>query len=231
VQIVHSTRRGSREIDHIGSAHDEQELEALKAVARQRLAHGQGKLDLGLDKAAAAVASAGPLRIVCSRMSHLWDALSGAYDALGFAEAAGGDDVFRQLVLARIVEPTSKQDSLRVLGEVGVDPMSYRTVMRRLPVYAKDSWRQRLAAAVQARFEGSAHLSPQARLDRSPPDHRVRRPCHHPADRGPHRLVDQEVHPNRPPLPHRPDPRRPPHPHRPRSTSGRATRRARALIN
>jgi hypothetical protein len=48
VQIVHGSRRGSREIEHIGSAHDEQELEALKAVARQRLAHGQGEFDLSL---------------------------------------------------------------------------------------------------------------------------------------------------------------------------------------
>jgi hypothetical protein len=42
-----------------------------------------------------------------------------AYDVLGFGEAAGGDEVFRQLVLARIIEPPSKQDSLRVLEEVG----------------------------------------------------------------------------------------------------------------
>ena len=34
-------------------------------------------------------------------MGHLWDALCRAYDLLGFAEAAGGDEVFRQLVLAR----------------------------------------------------------------------------------------------------------------------------------
>ena len=46
-QIVHSSRRGSRDIEHIGSAHDEAELEALKAAARQRLAAGQGELDLG----------------------------------------------------------------------------------------------------------------------------------------------------------------------------------------
>jgi hypothetical protein len=159
VQIVHGSRRGSREIEHIGSAHDEQELEALKAVARQRLAHGQGEFDLGLDTAAAAVASSGPLRIVSSRMSHLWDALSRAYDALGFAEAAGGDEVFRLLVAARIVEPTSKRDSLRVLSEVGIDPVSYRTLMRRLPVYARDSWRERLAAACAAHARlGSASL-------------------------------------------------------------------------
>jgi hypothetical protein len=147
VQIVFSTRRGSREIEHIGSAHDEHELEALKAVARQRLARGQGALDLGLDRAAAAVVSSGPLPITSSRMSHLWDALSRAYDLLGFAEAAEGDDAFRQLVLARIIEPTSKQDSLRVLAEVGIDPVSYRTMTRRLPVYANPLWRQRLAAA------------------------------------------------------------------------------------
>jgi hypothetical protein len=34
VQIVHSSRRGSREIEHIGSAHDEVELEAL-GMSRQ----------------------------------------------------------------------------------------------------------------------------------------------------------------------------------------------------
>lgn len=144
VQIVHSSRRGSRDIEHLGSAHDEEELETLKAAAKQRLAAGQGELDLGLGVAASA---GGPLEITSSRMGHLWDALSRAYDALGFAEAAGGDEVFRQLVLARIIEPTSKQDSLRVLAEAGIEPASYRTVTRRLPVYAQDSWRRELAAA------------------------------------------------------------------------------------
>ena len=38
VQIVHAKRRGARRIEHVGSAHDEQELEALKAAAAQRLA-------------------------------------------------------------------------------------------------------------------------------------------------------------------------------------------------
>jgi hypothetical protein len=146
VQIVHSSRRGSRSIEHLGSAHDEGELEALKAAARQRLAAGQGELDLGLD----AAAGSGPLEIVSSRVGHLWDALCRSYDALGFDEAAGGDEVFRRLVLARIIEPTSKQDSLRVLEEVGVSSASYPTVNRRLPVYATKQWRQGLAAACAA---------------------------------------------------------------------------------
>ena len=41
--------------------------------------------------------------------------------------------MFRDLVLARIVEPTSKIDAGRVLSEVGVDAASYATVKRRLP--------------------------------------------------------------------------------------------------
>jgi hypothetical protein len=144
VQIVYSTRGGSRTIEHLGSAHDEKELAALMAAARQRLSQGQGVLDLGLD---AAAGSSGPLPIVSSRAGHLWDALCRAYDALGFAEADGGDVVFRGLVLARIIEPTSKLDSLRVLSEVGIEPASYATLKRRLPVYAEYSWRVRFAAA------------------------------------------------------------------------------------
>ena len=64
VQIVYSNRRGARRMQHLGSAHDEQELEALLAAARQRLADSQQELDLGLD---AATAGPGPLQIVSSR--------------------------------------------------------------------------------------------------------------------------------------------------------------------
>jgi hypothetical protein len=70
-----------------------------------------------------------------------------AYDVLGFARAAGGDEVFRQLVLGRIIEPTSKADSLRVLAEVGVDAVSYPTLNRHLPGYATEHFRRKLAAA------------------------------------------------------------------------------------
>jgi hypothetical protein len=83
-------------------------------------------------------------------MDCLLDALEHAYRTLGFDRAAGGDEVFRDLVLARIIEPVSKLDSLRVLEEAGVAAASYRTVKRRLPVYARDSWRQRISAACAA---------------------------------------------------------------------------------
>jgi succinate dehydrogenase flavin-adding protein (antitoxin of CptAB toxin-antitoxin module) len=106
VQVVWSSRRGSREIEHLGSAHDEAELESLKAAAQQRIAAGLQELDLGLEPA-----GGGPLPITSSRMSHLVESLERAYRALGFEEAAGGDEVFRQLVLARVIEPVSKLDS------------------------------------------------------------------------------------------------------------------------
>jgi hypothetical protein len=146
VQIVYSFHRGSRDIEHIGSAHDDAELELLKAVARQRLAAGQGELDLGLD----AGAPGGPLPITASRMECLLDALEQAYRVLGFDRASGRDEVFRDLVLARIIEPASKLDSLRVLEEAGVAAASYRTVKRRLPAYAKETFRQQLSAACAA---------------------------------------------------------------------------------
>jgi hypothetical protein len=146
VQIVHSSHRGSRDIEHIGSAHDDAELELLKAAARQRLAAGQGELDLGLD----AAAPGGPLPITASRMGCLLDALTRAYDVLGFGAAASGDEVFRGLVLARIIEPASKLDSLRVLEEAGAAAPSYRTVLRRLRAYAKESFRQELSVACAA---------------------------------------------------------------------------------
>jgi hypothetical protein len=67
--------------------------------------------------------------------------------------------VFAQLVLARIIEPVSKLDSLRVLEEAGVAAATYRTVTRRLRAYAKEPWRQKLSAAcaVHARL-GPASL-------------------------------------------------------------------------
>ncbi|UGT90441.1 hypothetical protein LTS72_19240 [Mycobacterium ostraviense] len=47
---------------------------------------------------------------------------------------------------ARIIEPTSKADSLRALGEVGVEPVCYRTLTRRLPYFANPAFGQALSA-------------------------------------------------------------------------------------
>jgi hypothetical protein len=36
VEVVYFSRRGSREVDHLGSAHSDAEVELLKAAARQQ---------------------------------------------------------------------------------------------------------------------------------------------------------------------------------------------------
>ena len=134
VQIVHSQRWGSRDIEHIGSAHTDADLELLKAVARQRMAAGQGELDL--QPPGGPANGGGPLPITSTRAGHLLDALGRGYHALGFTAAAESDEVSKALVLARIIEPTSKIDSVRVLDEAGAQAPSYAPIKRRLRVYA-----------------------------------------------------------------------------------------------
>jgi hypothetical protein len=55
-----------------------------------------------------------------------------AFERVLFDEATGDDEVFRQLVFARIIEPTSKLDSIRVLEESGLASSSYVTMKRHL---------------------------------------------------------------------------------------------------
>jgi len=105
IQIVWSSRRGSRNIEHVGSAHDEAQVEALKAAAVQRIADGQGELDLGLDLTE--IGSA-PLEIIGLRAGYLWDGLCLVYEALGLDRAAGGDEVFRDLVLLASSSPLAR---------------------------------------------------------------------------------------------------------------------------
>jgi hypothetical protein len=60
----------------------------------------------------------------------LWNALAEAYGRLGFDGI--GDEASKDLVLGRIIEPTSKADTLRVLSDIGVSAPSLRTVYRAL---------------------------------------------------------------------------------------------------
>jgi len=133
-------------MDHIGSAHTPEDVEVLKAVARQRMiAAGQDELDFGDGRPRRRA-----LPIRRSRAEHLWNALSVGFERLGFDTASGGDEVFKQLVLGRLIEPAGKLETLRVLEEIGVRPCGYATVKRRLAVYAEPAWRQQIASACAA---------------------------------------------------------------------------------
>ncbi len=60
----------------------------------------------------------------------LFEVLAEVYAGLGFD--AVGDEVFRDLVIARVVEPTSLLDTARVLTDLGRRPASYSTMKRTL---------------------------------------------------------------------------------------------------
>jgi hypothetical protein len=147
VQIVHKRGRTVLGIDHIGSAHDEDQLALLLETAKQRLHADQHTLDIDLcppepgDPGTPVVDATGSL--------ILWQALCGVYEALGFG--AVGDEAFRALVLARIIEPTSKLDTVRVLDELGVGSPSRVTFMRCLKRVISRDYRSVIAQACYRR--------------------------------------------------------------------------------
>lgn len=137
-------RRAGRDVvlETVGTAHSPAELAVLVAEARRRVRPGQEALDLGIggeevqDRQGV---------ITSKRHAVLWQVLTAAYDRLGFDVV--GDEAFKQLVLARLIEPTSKADSLRVLAELGIGHASLRTMFRTLKRAGEGNYRDQVAAA------------------------------------------------------------------------------------
>ncbi|WP_204801013.1 IS1634 family transposase [Mycobacterium riyadhense] len=135
---------------HLGSAHTDAELGILLDQAQQMVLDGQAALDFEVSARAQSMADVADFReralvaapakrrdlapVVASGRTLgtssrlLYDLLAHVYDWLGFGEV--GDEVFRDLVIARIVEPTSKIDALRVLADLGAALVSYKTLDR-----------------------------------------------------------------------------------------------------
>jgi Transposase DDE domain len=156
VQIVHKRGRVVVGIDHIGSAHDDGQLELLLHAARERLHAGQQTLELEVSAPDAAAGSGQPVVEATSSLI-LWDALAGLYDALGFS--AIRDEAFRALVLGRIIEPTSKVDTIRVLTEVGVGAPSRATFRRCLQRIIERDYRGAVSEACYARATRAGGLA------------------------------------------------------------------------
>jgi transposase len=67
------------------------------------------------------------------------------YRQLGFSKLE--DEVFEALCIARIVEPTSKLDSLRVLADMGIGPIDRNKLYRSLAKAAEQDYRMRISRA------------------------------------------------------------------------------------
>lgn len=143
VQIVEK-RHGQRTIvEHLGSAHTDAELAALVEIGIVKLNAGQDRLDLGVDEQGSPVGAPAVVQTMTSRL--LMDVIRASWERLGFDAIA--DEAFFQLVAARLVEPTSKADSLRVIAGLGVDPVHLSTVKRCLQRCGDKDYRQQVTDA------------------------------------------------------------------------------------
>jgi hypothetical protein len=146
VQIAYKQKGRIIKIIHIGSAHTGEELEILVALARKRMQANQLELF-------AETKSSLRVSIKHSYSGLLWKVLRGEYRKLGFDRL--GDEVFEALCIARIVEPTSKLDSLRVLADLGVDPINRNRLYRCLVKAASQDYRRQISQACFEHVQGA----------------------------------------------------------------------------
>ena len=184
VQVAEYVDGRRRIVAHVGSAHTETELGLLLEQAKMLLVNpGQGELDLGVEptpvRARLLAPSAGaptlfgaesapagqragrkrvsPPRVVGTSSRLLFDTLAGLYDDLGFGVL--GDETFRDLVIARVVEPTSILDTGRVLTDLGQEPASEKTMRRTLARARQRGYRDQLATACFTHVLSSGDVS------------------------------------------------------------------------
>ena len=98
-----------------------------------------------------------PGRTAATSSRLLYDVIGAVYDWLGFDVV--DDAVFRDLVIARIVEPTSKADAARVLADLGAETVSYRTIQRHLAKVNTGKYRDAIAAKCFAHAADCGGLS------------------------------------------------------------------------
>ncbi|WP_099025935.1 IS1634 family transposase [Mycolicibacterium palauense] len=164
VQVVRKHRGQRTILAHVGSAHTDAQLGILLEQARRLAAEDQGVLDIevaartqsidgvadwrtGTLSLSRGVPKGAPVpagRTAATHSRLLYDVLGAVYEWLGFDTVE--DAVFRDLVIARIVEPTSKADAARVLADLGAHTVSYRTIQRHLGKINTNNYREQIAA-------------------------------------------------------------------------------------
>ena len=153
VQIVEKRNGRRRILEHVGSAHDETELAVLLSAAQQRVHGVQDEMLLVEQPRREPV---GPI-VEHASSEVLWRVLTDAYARLGFDQI--DDEVFASLVAARIIEPTSMVDSLRVLDDLGLEHASRRTMVRTLTRVGAGKYRDQIAAACFAHAATAGDIS------------------------------------------------------------------------
>jgi hypothetical protein len=152
IQIAHKEHGQVVGIEHLGSTHNDEELRLLLELARTKLvADGQQSLfggpgaltSSGLDPNLDLHLSPLTITLLRSYSDLLYYTLARQYTSLGFDDL--GDKMFKNICIARIVEPVSKLDSVRVLSELGVDGISSKMIYRCLKRVIKDDYRKTIS--------------------------------------------------------------------------------------
>jgi len=140
VQIADKTGGKYRIVEHLGSAHTPEDLVALVEAGKAKLRDpAQATLDFDTaDKPRTTTAI-----VKSSRAGILIDAIRSVYTRLGFDTV--DDEAFFQLVAARLIEPTSKSDSVTVLDELGVPVVHRNTFLNCLPRAQERDYRGQIA--------------------------------------------------------------------------------------
>jgi hypothetical protein len=164
VQVMRKSGRRDELVEHVGSAHTDAELGVLLERARRLVTGDQEAFEFEVPARTERVgdvadwrtgtltlapgvpkgATAPPGRTAATHSRLLYDVIGAVYDWVGFDVV--DDAVFRDLVIARIVEPTSKVDSLRVLADLGAGTVSYKTIQRNLAKVNTGKYRDLIAA-------------------------------------------------------------------------------------
>jgi len=134
VQLVTKHGQNVVKILHFGSAHSQEQLDQLLTLARAKKHEHQLSL----------FPQTQPQTITLTKTysTLLWDCLAAVYSRLGFTVLQ--DTVFEQLVLSRIIEPTSKLDTIRVLDDFDVSLPSESGIHRTLKRCIVKSYRSRI---------------------------------------------------------------------------------------
>ena len=136
IQIAYKEYGRIKRIIHIGSAHNSHEETVLIGLARQKLLENQLSLFKLTDPTL-------KLILKSSSSTLLYKTLFSQYDRLGFHSLK--DYTFALLTIARIVEPVSKFDSLRVLLELGVNNVDKNQLYRCLKRIIKNDYRKKIS--------------------------------------------------------------------------------------
>lgn len=144
VQIAHKIAGQLTKLEHLGSAHNSSELETLISLAKDRLRGNQMGLFPEGNKL--------QIKLRQSSSNFLFQVLNRQYQKLGFGQIEDCD--FTNLCIARIVEPTSKLDSLRVLADLGINNLNKDQLYRCLEKVIKNDYRKTISQLCFDRIDG-----------------------------------------------------------------------------